>query len=132
LTTATLSTGSAALVGVVAPDSVTLSTAGATGTFASKTVGIGQTVTIAGLTISGSASGNYTLTQPTTTANITAVTLTVTGVTASNKTYNANTTATLNPGSAALSGVLGSDVVTLGTGSATGRLRARQSVTTRP
>ena len=53
-------------------------------------------MTVAGLTIGGADAGNYTLTQPTTTANITAKALTVSGVTASNKVYDGTTTATLN------------------------------------
>jgi hypothetical protein len=79
-TTATLNLGGAQLVGVVPADifTVTLSTAGATGTFASSAVGT-WTVTIAGLTISGADSGNYSLTQPTTTASITAWTAQGTG-----------------------------------------------------
>jgi hypothetical protein len=69
-TTATLNLGSAALVGVISPDVVALYTAGATGTFASHMVGT-HLVTIAGLTIGGPDMGNYSLTQPTTTASIT-------------------------------------------------------------
>ena len=45
--------------------------------------------------------------------------LTVTGLVAQNKTYDATTTATLDLSGAALSGVLGGDSVTLDTGSAT-------------
>src|SRR5207237_2624028 len=45
-TKATLSTTAAALVGVVAGDTVTLTSTGATGTFASKDVGNGITVTV--------------------------------------------------------------------------------------
>ena len=60
----------AALVGVVAGDTVTLDTSSATGTFATAAVGTGKTVTVAGLTIGGADAGNYTLTQPTTTADI--------------------------------------------------------------
>src|SRR5205807_292443 len=101
--------GSAALIGVIGTDLVSLNTGAATGTFANKTVGTGKTVTVAGLTISGADAGNYTLTQPTTTADITAKTLTVSGITASNKTYDRTTTATLNTTSAALVGVVGSD-----------------------
>jgi len=119
-TTATLNTGSATLVGVIGLDNVTLNTAGATGTFSDKNVGVGKTVTVAGLTLGGTDAGNYTLTQPTTTANITAATLTVSGITASNKIYDGTTTATLNTGSAALVGVFGLDNVTLNTASATG------------
>jgi hypothetical protein len=68
-TAATLNVSAAALVGVVPNDTVTLSTAGATGTFASSAVG-SWTVTISGLTISGADAGNYSLTQPSTTASI--------------------------------------------------------------
>src|SRR5262249_7282820 len=63
---------------------------------------------------------NYSLTQPTTTANITALGLTVSGITANNKVYDGTTTATLNTGSASLVGVQSGDTVTLSTGSATG------------
>jgi hypothetical protein len=56
-------------VGVVSGDAVTLNTGGANGTFASDAVGT-WTVTIAGLTISGTDAPNYSLTQPTTTASI--------------------------------------------------------------
>ena len=45
---------------------------------------------MSGLALAGTASGNYTLTQPTTTANITAAPLTVTGITAGNKVYDGN------------------------------------------
>ena len=62
----------AVLVGVVAGDDVTLNASGATGTFASKDVGTGKTVTVSRLALAGADAGNYTLTQPTTTANITA------------------------------------------------------------
>jgi hypothetical protein len=71
-TTATLNTSGATLVGVISPDVVTLNTSGATGTFADKEIGTAKTVTITGLTISGTDAGNYTLTQPTTRASITA------------------------------------------------------------
>ncbi len=50
---------------------VTLVTTGATGAFADKNVGTNKLVTISGITLSGSAAGNYTLAQPTTTADIT-------------------------------------------------------------
>ena len=73
-TTATLNTTGATLAGVLATDTanVTLVTSGATGAFADKNPGTGKTVAISGLTLSGSAAGNYTLTQPTATADITA------------------------------------------------------------
>ena len=85
---------------------MTLGTSGATGTFASKDVANGITVTTSGFTISGAQAGDYSLTQPTTAANITPYGLTVSGVTANNKVYDNTTTATLNTGSASLVGVL--------------------------
>jgi hypothetical protein len=77
-TAATLSTGGATLNGVTNGDNIVLHTNSATGAFSDKNVGTGKTVTISGTSITGSASSNYTLTQPTTTANITAATLTYT------------------------------------------------------
>ena len=88
-TAATLNTGSAALVGVVTGDNITLNTGAATGTFASTNVGTGITVTVSGLTITGTDAGNYSLTEPTTTANITQATPTVM-VAGGPFTYNGN------------------------------------------
>jgi trimeric autotransporter adhesin len=119
-TAATLNTGSATLVGVIGSDIVNLVSTGATGIFANRNVGTGIIVTTSGFTIGGTDSGNYTLTQPTTTANITGLVLAVTGVTANNKVYNGNTATTLNTGSAILSGVIGGDIVTLVSTGATG------------
>ena len=75
---AVLNTSGAALAGVVGTDNVTLVVSGATGTFGDPNVGTGKTVTIAGLTLSGGAAPNYTLTPPSAPANITAVSLTIT------------------------------------------------------
>src|SRR5207245_2608687 len=121
-TTATLNFASAAPVGVVSGDSVTLNTNSATGAFATPTVGTAKSVTVVGLSLSGTDATNYSLTQPTTSADITAKGLTVTGVTANNKVYDGATTATLNLGSATLVGVISGDSVTLNTNSATGVL----------
>lgn len=70
-TTATLNVASAALVGVVSGDVITLNTGSAVGTFATSSIGSGIVVTISGLTITGAQSANYNLIQPTTTASIT-------------------------------------------------------------
>ena len=71
----TLNTSGASLSGVLSGDAgnVTLVTSGATGTFANKNVANGITVTVSGLSLSGSAAVNYQLLIPqeTTTANIT-------------------------------------------------------------
>jgi trimeric autotransporter adhesin len=82
--------------------------------FADKAAGPGKPVTVEGIGISGADAGNYSLSSTTasTTANITPVALTVTGLTAQNKAYDGGTNATLS-GTAGLSGVLGSDVVSL-------------------
>ena len=60
-----------------------------------KNVGTGKTVTVSGISISGTDAGNYTFnTTATTTANITARGLTV-SATGVNKVYDGNTTATV-------------------------------------
>ena len=84
------------------------------GTFASKDVANNINVTVSGPTISGAQADDYTLSQPTASANITPATLTVSSITANNKVYNATTAATLNVGSAALVGVYSGDKVILG------------------
>ena len=95
---------------------------GATSTFADAKVGTGKSVNISGLSLSGSAAGNYTLTQPTAQATITSAGLTVTGITAANKVYDGTTTATINTSSASLTGVIPIDAgnVALLTAGATG------------
>ncbi len=112
-TTATLSTGTVVFSGVLAADTanVHLSTSGYAANFASASVGRGIAVTVSGLTLTGSAAGNYTLTQPADlTANITALTVTIaSGVTANNKAYDGTKTATLTPNGVVLSGVLAGD-----------------------
>jgi hypothetical protein len=110
---ATLDTANAALVGKIAGDDVVLATGTITGTFASKNAGTGKLVAVAGLSLTGGAAGNYVLTEPAITADITPATVTVTGITASNKTYDGTTDATLDAGSALLDGVLSGDQVTL-------------------
>jgi hypothetical protein len=112
---ATLTGGSVTGVG---SDAVSLVTTGATGTFATKDVGNGKAVTASGYTLTGIDALNYTLVQPTgLTANITPASLSITGVTAQNKVYDATLSATLTGGS--VTG-LGSDVVSLVTTGATG------------
>ena len=108
-TTAATITG-AALSGVVSGDAVTLGNA-TSGTFANKNVGAGKAVATA-MTLSGANSGNYTLTQPTLTGTITAKALTVTGLTAQNKTYDGTTVATI-AGAPVLAGVVSGDAVAL-------------------
>ncbi|WP_250632673.1 YDG domain-containing protein, partial [Rhodoflexus caldus] len=124
-TTATI-TG-ASLVGVIAPDVVTVS---GSGTFADKNVDTNKLVT-ANLTLGGADAGNYTLTQPTgLTANITPKPLTVTGLTAQNKTFDGNTNATIT-GTPVLSGVIPDDMVSL-TGAPVGAFNTPTVGTNKP
>jgi hypothetical protein len=126
-TVATLSTAGAALAGVFSGDAVTLGTSGAIGTFASKDAAQNITVSVSGLTVSGAQADDYTLVQPVTTANITPATLTVSGITAAGKVYNANTVATLGAAGAALVGVFSGDAVTLGTAGAVGTFAGKNA-----
>jgi hypothetical protein len=113
-TDATLDTGSAGLDGIIGLDVVEPVTVGATGAFADKNVGDGKTVTISGVSLDGAHAGNYAISpEPTTTADITAAPLVVTGITAENKAYDATTEATLDTDSAVLVGVVPEDDVTL-------------------
>ena len=119
----TLNVSTASLAGLVGTDvgNVTLNTS-TTGTFATANVGNGIAVTASGFSISGGAAANYAL-QPIAglTANITPAQLYVLGATANDKVYDATTAATLDASGATLTGVLGSDQVTLVSSGATGR-----------
>ena len=86
--------------------------------FDTKSAGTNKTVTVSGISLSGTDAGNYTLaaTSITTTADITPASL-VPHITASGKVYDGNTTAAI--ATRTLSGVLGTDVVSLTGGSAT-------------
>ena len=110
---ATLIVSNAVLVGVLSGDTVTLNTTNAVGSFADKIIGTGKLVTLSGLTLLGDDAAKYTLTQPTTNADITAASLTVKGIIASDKVYDGTTSATLDTSSAALAGVIIGDDVTL-------------------
>ena len=100
----------ATLNGVVGTEDVTLANA-STGTFADKNIGTGKAVTTAPMTITGTDSGNYTLTQPTLAGDITAKGLTVTGAAVTPKAYDGNTDAAIT--GATLNGVVGTEDVTL-------------------
>ncbi|EGJ09934.1 filamentous hemagglutinin outer membrane protein, partial [Rubrivivax benzoatilyticus JA2 = ATCC BAA-35] len=84
----------------------------ATGSYNDATVAGASTVSFGGLTLSGAEAGNYVLALGSQAATITPKALTVTGLTAQNKVYDATTTASFG-GTAALSGVVGSDAVSL-------------------
>jgi uncharacterized protein (TIGR02597 family) len=113
--TATLHTNDpVVLSGVLGIDSVSLLTNGYVASFAS--VGVSNTIPVIvnGLSLGGHDAGNYLLTQPTNlAADITPAGLTVAGVAAANKVYDATTAAMLRLGSASLAGVMPGDDVSL-------------------
>ena len=107
-------TGATISGGVIAPisgDAVTLDISGRTGVFADKNVGASKSVTVSGYTISGADAGNYSLVQPTgVTADITTLSLAVTGATAASKTYDALLAAAISGGTIS---VISGDIVSL-------------------
>jgi hypothetical protein len=112
--------GTPILTGVLAADQSNVSVGGTVlANFADPVVGTSKPVTLSSLyNLSGLASGNYLLSQPTgLTAAIMPLTLTVTGLTASDKIYDATTSVTVT-GTPTLNGVIAGDDVNLdGTGS---------------
>src|SRR5207302_105089 len=92
-------------------DSVSL-TGTATGTYNTKDVATANLVTFGGLSLAGTGNTNYTLTASTQAATITPKTLSVSGISAANKDYDGNTTASLS-GTGSLGGVISGDSVTL-------------------
>ena len=100
--------------GVINPllgDDATLVVTGATGLFADADVADGKSVVVSGYTVIGADAANYLLVQPTGVfANITPLTLTLGGLTATDKVYDGSTTASVT---GSLAGVIGSDAVSL-------------------
>jgi hypothetical protein len=100
------------------PYSVDSVSAGGTavGAFADRNVGTAKSVTVSGVTITGTGSGNYTPTQQTgLTADITAKALTITGLTASARVYDGTTVEPLG-GTAALLGTESAGAGSIGDG----------------
>ena len=108
-TTATLNTGGVTYTGLIGGD---VFNGTYTGAFSDKNVGTGKTVTFSS-SYTGADVGNYSVTdQTSTTANITAKALTVSGITASDKTYDATTAATLGTGAVVYGGLVSGDTLT--------------------
>ena len=83
-------------------------------TFDNKNVGSNKTVTVNSITLGNGSNGglaaNYSISAgQTATANITPKALTVSGITASNKIYDGNTVATLDPIGVTYSGIVPGD-----------------------
>ncbi|MFC4623113.1 YDG domain-containing protein [Comamonas nitrativorans] len=113
-TAATVNTGSVQFDGLVAGDNLTVST---TGQFSDKNAAQGKTVTLTSH-YDGTDRGNYAITdQTTTTADIDRKALTISGITADNKTYDGSTFATVNTGGAQFDGLVdGDDLRVIATG----------------
>jgi formylglycine-generating enzyme required for sulfatase activity len=116
-TTTVTVNGTAALSGKVGSDDVTVSAG--TAVFNNKNVGTGKAVTFSGYSLDGVDAENYSLSaQPASvTANITAKSVTITGLSASNKVYDGTTTATVS-GTATINGKISTDTVTVSAGTA--------------
>ena len=114
--TAATVTGSATINGKIRNDDVKVTLGLAS--FNNKNVENSKTVTFSSFSLSGTDADNYTFTQPANvTANIIAKPLTITNISASNKEYNGNKTATVT-GTPTISGKIGNDAVTVTNGSA--------------
>jgi len=110
-TTGTITLGT--LSGLVGSETLTVT---ATGTFADELVGPSKIANITYTLGNGNNGGlatNYSLAAGTGSGAITAQTLTVTGITAENKIYDGNTSATLNTATYSLSGVVLGETITL-------------------
>jgi hypothetical protein len=113
--TATGTTGGLTLVGVTAPDEVTI--AAVTLAFQDAGVGSAKPVVITGVTLGGAEAARYDVSlvgAPTATASITARPLTVGGsFTVADRTFDGTTTATIATSALTVVGVVGSDDVAL-------------------
>ncbi|MFL5330699.1 MAG: YDG domain-containing protein [Gemmataceae bacterium] len=105
-TSATVTSGPT-LIGVVSGDTVTLSYTDAT--FSDKNAGVNKVVTLNGGTLGGASGANYVLDVSTTTATITAKSITA-SFTADNKFFDNTTDAVVHT---SVSGVIGGDVVSM-------------------
>ena len=102
--------------GLVAGETLTVNTAGASATFDTRNAGQNKAVTITGLSLSDGATGkasNYTLGGITGgTANITPAPLNVGGFTATSRAYDGSVTVAVSANTGTVSGVIGNDAVT--------------------
>lgn len=103
------------LPGDVAAGTVALGATGPTGKLASSAAAVApKPVTVTGFVLEGTDAANYKVTQPTgVTAMIDRRQITISGLTANNKTYNNSTTATVS-GTATLQNVVAGEAITLG------------------
>jgi hypothetical protein len=122
-TDATVSTSGAVFSNKVTGDVLTVSS---TGSFATKTAATGKTVTLAN-TLGGADLDNYSITQQTTaSADISKLAITLSGITAANKTYDGGTDATVSTSGAVFSNKVTGDVLTV---SSTGSFATKTAAT---
>lgn len=110
LTSTTVDFTGASLVGIIGADVVNLVTTAYTANFDNKNVGGGKTVTVSGLTLSGAQAANYTVVQPSLSADVTAKEIFYNSVVIANKVYDGTTPATITTLGTA-TGVVSGDVV---------------------
>ena len=116
-TTANLSAANYSLSSSLGSDVVGLAS-NTTGTYDTKDVGTGKTVTVTGLSLTGADAGDYTLASTTLSGaigTITAKTLTASLTGLVSKPYDGTTVASLTPGNYSLLGVVSGDTVGLST-----------------
>jgi filamentous hemagglutinin family protein len=113
-----------ALQGVISGDDVTPSIgSSATGSMADKNVGSNKPVVVSGGALSGADAGNYVIGGTGgVTVNITQKDITVNGLTADNRAYNANTNVTVRTGGSVLTGLVPGDIVQLANTTLTGQV----------
>ena len=111
----------ATLVGVVAPDAVEISSNSMQAEFATPVVEANKTVTVSGLVLTGTRAANYSLVQPTVTADIVRREVSVTGFTVASREYNGTVgaTALMNLVGSTLTNTVQGDDVAVVTGAAT-------------
>jgi autotransporter-associated beta strand protein len=114
-TTATITSGS--ISGTVGSETLAIS---GSGTFDNKNAADGKTVTVSDVSTLTKADGtgswsnyNLTTTSKTTTANITPKAITLSGITAANKTYDGNTSATVSTANAVFNNQVAGDTLTV-------------------
>ncbi|KAF3998148.1 YDG domain-containing protein [Glaciimonas immobilis] len=118
-----LNIANAGLYGIIPADvnKVSLVSSGASGQFSSPDAGNKLAVSVSGFTLSGASAGNYQIVEPSNlVASITPKSLMVTGVTTTNKVYDATRLDTLVTNAAVLSGIVLNDAVVLSSSNATG------------
>jgi outer membrane protein OmpA-like peptidoglycan-associated protein len=112
--TSLLNFSASSLVGVVQGDSVSLDATNASGAFATEIVGANKAITVAGLALSGTHASRYSLTAPThLSATVTALPITVLGITVPTRVYNGTNVATLATSAYSFTDIVSGDSVTL-------------------